>query len=67
MVKVLLILILGQLGFCLSKLVQEDMRKKVPRHINFPFTIRNQFTTSLSSQAAYEMRKEPLNIKETFM
>jgi hypothetical protein len=26
------------------------------------------FTTSLSSlQAAYEMRKEPLNIKETFM
>jgi hypothetical protein len=67
MVKVLLILILGQLGFCLSKLVQEDMRKKVPRNINFPFTIRNQFTTSLSSQAAYEMRKEPLNIKETFM
>jgi hypothetical protein len=67
MVKVLLILILtGQLGFCLSKPVQEDMRKKVP-NINFPFTIRNQFTTSLSSlQAAYEMRKELLEYQRDF-
>jgi hypothetical protein len=35
--------------------------------INFPFTIRNQFTTSLSSlQAAYEMRKELLEYQRDF-
>jgi hypothetical protein len=68
-VKVLLILILTeQLGFCLSKLAQEGMQESANGILTFPFTIRNQFTTSLSSlQAAYEMRKELLNIKETFI
>jgi hypothetical protein len=65
MVKVLLILILtGQLGFCLSK---RTCARKCQRNINFPFTIRNQFTTSLSSlQAAYEMRKELLEYQRDF-
>ena len=35
--------------------------------LTFPFTIRNQFTTSLSSiQAAYEMRKELLEYQRDF-
>ncbi|RTY81111.1 zinc carboxypeptidase [Flavobacterium sp. LS1P28] len=35
--------------------------------ITFPFTIKNQFTTSLSSvQAAYEMRKELLEYQRDF-
>ena len=35
--------------------------------LTFPFTIRNQFTTSLSSiQAAYEMRKELLDYQRDF-
>jgi hypothetical protein len=39
----------------------------VPTDINFSFTIRNQFTTSLSSlQAAYEMRKELLEYQRDF-
>jgi hypothetical protein len=36
--------------------------------LTFPFTIRNQFTTSLSSlQAAYEMRKELLEYQRDFI
>jgi outer membrane lipoprotein-sorting protein len=67
MVKVLLILILtGQLGFCLQASSRGHAQESANGILTFPFT-RNQFTTSLSSlQAAYEMRKELLEYQRDF-
>jgi hypothetical protein len=49
----------GSIGILFEQAVQEVMQESANGIITFPFTIRNQFTTSLSTlQATSEMRTE---------
>jgi hypothetical protein len=57
----------GTIEYYLNKPVLEDMQESANGILTFPFTIRNQFTTSLSTlQATTEMREELLATKEIF-
>jgi hypothetical protein len=55
------------LEYYLNKPVLEDMQESANGILTFPFTIRNQFTTSLSTlQATTEMREELLAYQRDF-
>jgi hypothetical protein len=55
------------LGFCLSKLAQEGAQESANGILTFRLLLGTNLLPVISLQAAYEMRKELLNIKETFI